>query len=305
MADILGIIQNQVNPNIDEYNLKKRNETESPTVKEELKEIDTSIEKIYLQTNRTTKGAKKSDSLTKRDFKLNKSEIINPELENIFDNILTAKQENKTKERALCNVCSKTYATKASLKDHMTTHETEESCKSYSKKENPVERVLCNVCFISLANKHILKTHMKLHDPESERHNPEHSVCNICSKTSSTKTKLLVHMAKKHGKKEYGVCSNCGNNISMTHIVRHQRLCKKSEEEKQKQKETNKVECSECGKVLRDSTKLKRHIRFIHNQEKLFKCNHCDHKDYRKDNLKVHVKNCHKKANLKNSISNI
>ena len=161
------------------------------------------------------------------------------------------------------------------------------------------------MCSKSLASQAILKTHMKLHDPESERHKPEHSVCNICSKTSSTKLKMLVHMAKKHGKKEYGVCSHCGNNISMTCITSHMRLCKMSEEEKNEEKEKNQVECLECGKVLRNSQKLRRHIRFIHNQEKLFRCNHCDHKDYRKDNLRVHVKNSHREANLDKSISNI
>ena len=72
-----------------------------------------------------------------------------------------------------------------------------------------------------------------------------------------------------------------------------------------KKRKKNQVECLECGKVLRNSQKLRRHIRFIHNQEKLFRCNHCDHKDYRKDNLRVHVKNSHREANLDKSISNI
>ena len=85
----------------------------------------------------------------------------------------------------------------------MRTHETKKSYKSDYKKGNPSERALCKVCSTSLANKHILKTHMKLHDPDSERHKPELAVCTICSKTSLSTVKLLVHIAKKHGKKEY------------------------------------------------------------------------------------------------------
>ena len=88
-------------------------------------------------------------------------------------------------------------------------------------------------------------------------------------------------MARKHGQKEYGVCSNCGSDISMTQIDRHQKLYKKSEEEKQQERENNQVKCPECGKVLGNNGKLNRHIRFIHKQEKIFRCNHCDHEDYR------------------------
>ena len=72
-----------------------------------------------------------------------------------------------------------------------------------------------------------------------------------------------------------------------------------------KKKKKNQVECPECGKVLGNNTKLRRHIRFIHKQEKLYRCNHCDHEDYRKDNMRVHVKNCHREADLDKSISNI
>ena len=67
-------------------------------------------------------------------------------------------------------------------------------------------------------------------------------------------------------------------------------MCKLSEEEKA----AIKVECDRCGKILVNKGKLKRHIRFVHNNEKLFKCKHCDHEDYRNDNMKTHIKNNHK-----------
>ena len=330
LADLLGFIHITEDLIHTDYNLKKGLGIISSTVKDEIEAVGTKGELaklpagtvivgntfktrkqpreiIYEQANNPSKAAKKKKSPSKSEFKLNKTDLIKPEIESICDNIYKhdtknlqeSKKGKKKIDRALCNICSKTYATRAYLKDHMTTHETTNSYKSESKKINPAERAPCNVCSKTFANKNILKTHMKLHD------SPEHSICNICSKTSSSNIKLLVHMARKHGKKEYIVCANCGSNVSMTNMHRHQRFCKKSEEEKQEEKEKNQVECPECGKVLRNNTKLRRHIRFIHKQEKLFRCNHCDHEDYRKDNLRVHVKNCHGEADLDKSISNI
>ena len=66
-------------------------------------------------------------------------------------------------------------------------------------------------------------------------------------------------------------------------------MCKLSEEEKA----AIKVECDQCGKILANKEKLKRHIRFVHNNEKLFKCKLCDHEDYRNDNMKTHIKSNH------------
>ena len=51
--------------------------------------------------------------------------------------------------------------------------------------------------------------------------------------------------------------------------------------------------------------RLTRHIRFVHNNEKLFKCKHCDHKDYRDDNMKSHIKSRHQGEDPKKSYSSI
>ena len=78
-----------------------------------------------------------------------------------------------------------------------------------------------------------------------------------------------------------------------------------SEEEKIEYKEMNRVQCGKCGKIVGNRTKLNRHVRFIHGKEKLFRCNHCEREDYSKENLKTHIKSCHREANLDESISNI
>ena len=56
-----------------------------------------------------------------------------------------------------------------------------------------------------------------------------------------------------------------------------------SDNERQERKQG----CNQCGKVLSNKSKLKGHIRFVHNNEKLIKCQFCDHTDFRMDNMKV------------------
>ena len=73
----------------------------------------------------------------------------------------------------------------------------------------------------------------------------------------------------------------------------------------EEEKEAIGVECGECGKFLANKEKLIRHIRCLHNNEKLFKCKLCDHKDNRDDNMKTHIKNNHHGENPKKSFSYI
>ena len=149
---------------------------------------------------------------------------------------------------------------------------------------------------------------MKFHESESENYHPDSiffQACDMCPLKLSTKVKLGNHKAKTHGIRYQVICSYCMKYFSYASLSKHKKYCNMSEEDRNELKEKNKVACRDCGKVVRDQTKLNRHIRFIHKQEKLFRCNHCGREDYRKDNLNIHVKNCHGAANLDESIANI
>ena len=78
-----------------------------------------------------------------------------------------------------------------------------------------------------------------------------------------------------------------------------------SDNEKQDFKINMRVGCKDCGKVLANKTKLNRHIRFVHNNEKLYQCNMCDRQDYNKDNMKTHIKGIHKERDPSTSFSNL
>ena len=236
------------------------------------------------------------------------------------------KSLNINPERALCNVCSKTFSSKYYLDSHIKTiHElrTEsdaincEVCKkTFSNKylakyhmrthdtgaEVNLDIVTCNLCSKIYSNKHTLKAHKLTHDPD---HKTDRALCSECSRSFSGKTILKKHIMSEHGDQKYTPCPVCGLAFTVFSISKHTKLCKLPENEKEEIREKKKVECNDCGKILADKVKLKRHIRFIHNQEKQFECNFCDHKDFRKDNIKVHIENNHLGQNPHESFSRI
>merc|ERR1712129_463621 len=170
------------------------------------------------------------------------------------------------------------------LKQHMKIHNREDEIKE--KGGEMPGRALCNVCSMSCKNKYILKQHLTLH-------NSENLVCDMCTGTFKHKSNLQRHIQLTHSESK-APCSSCGQLFSLSFIRYHQKICKMSEEEKKDFKANRRVGCKDCGKILANKTRLSRHIRFIHNNEKLYKCNLCDHQDYKKDNMKTHIKGVHK-----------
>merc|ERR1712204_1987 len=126
----------------------------------------------------------------------------------------------------------------------------------------------------------------------------------MCTGTFTNKRLLQRHIKLTHSESK-APCSSCGQIFTSSSILRHNKICKMTEEEKQDFKINRRVGCKDCGKVLANKTKLNRHIRFIHNNEKLYQCNLCDRQDYNKDNMKLHIKGIHKERDPNTSFSNI
>ena len=128
--------------------------------------------------------------------------------------------------------------------------------------------------------------------------------CDICSKTLANKYILKAHMNSPRGcspreaisPKTFVTCATCGEDKKAKRILKHERFCRMSEDERAAYNETKKVECEKCHKILSHRHKLVRHIKTVHNESKQFQCEHCEHRDNRSDNMKTHIKNNHSKV---------
>ena len=134
------------------------------------------------------------------------------------------------------------------------------------------------------------------------------AVCDVCSKTFANMNSLKTHMKIPHRcipkkdelttkknelKTKFVTCATCGQDRKARWILKHEKLCRMSEDERAAYNATLKVECEKCYKILSNGFKLARHIKTVHNESKQFQCEHCDHMDNRSDNMKTHVKNNH------------
>lgn len=157
-------------------------------------------------------------------------------------------------DRFLCNFCSKTFANKYILKSHIQTHSED------SDQTKTSEVLSCNFCQRSFSNKYNLKTHKRSHDEDSK--DKTTTVCNVCAKLVSKMT-LKKHMKNIHGENKFVECSNCGKNSRISCIKNHERMCKRTDEERI----ARKLKCGECGKGLSSRDKLRKHMRNIHHIE--------------------------------------
>ena len=149
-----------------------------------------------------------------------------------------------------CEICGITLITRAKVKTHM---------KSHTKNRGAPDKLPCTICPKVFCNKYYLKHHIKSHTEKNEKAK-EKAICSVCSK-------LLIrdfmgeHMRNIHGENKHVPCNNCGLNYRLSSIKRHQKFCKRTEEERKARKAAIAQKCDQCGKFLCNIFKLRKHMK--------------------------------------------
>ncbi|XP_061672149.1 gastrula zinc finger protein XlCGF49.1-like [Syngnathoides biaculeatus] len=107
---------------------------------------------------------------------------------------LTMEYSQMHKIRVTCSVCSKTFATKQTLRTHKRRHTGE---KPFS----------CQVCKKAFSQKGSIQLHMKTHTGEKP------FSCSVCGKSFSHKENLVTHRRKHTGEKPFP-CPDCGKTFT-------------------------------------------------------------------------------------------
>ena len=98
----------------------------------------------------------------------------------------------------------------------------------------------------------------------------ERTLCNVCCRSFNDKQYLEKHMLFAHGNTDakFIPCSVCAKEYSVLSIATHTRLCKMSDEEKEKYKQKQKACCQDCGQTFSRDQKLKIYLKSAKHQQK-------------------------------------
>lgn len=140
-----------------------------------------------------------------------------------------------TQVRYLCDICSKTFASKSGLRFHLKSHDAVKSypCRycgkrfvipSYAKRHEKIhagdKRFVCQFCSATFASSNGLKYHLRLHSGEANYH------CEICGKSFYRHKYLKEHVFTHTGEKPY-VCKACGASYASSgSLFVHKKRCK-------------------------------------------------------------------------------
>lgn len=183
-----------------------------------------------------------------------------------------------------CSKCPKKFPTKNSRNCHERNHNKQPrfSCPH------------CDQCFFFefVRDKHIIKNHADV-DPDITTTKMPCTVPN-CGKVFPTEALLRTHRSRKHGIKEESgrpdkpqPCDVCGKEVLW--LNEH----KKSVHPELMGEVRGSFECTECGKVLKYASSLKRHM-YIHQDGGSVNCPHCEKTFSHPSSLWSHFPSCAK-----------
>ena len=177
-----------------------------------------------------------------------------------------------------CHVCSKEFGYKKTLKNHI------------NEKHNfDFEGYHCDKCDFSADSREKLRYHQrKIHNigPKQE------FKCEPCGKFFKASLNLDLHIKSLHKGIRYH-CDEfgCGSTFTQKSSLRKHFQDYHGEDSKQIHK------CELCHKILSTKSKLKEHVKNVHNEvKKMWYCDSCDFLTKDRAYLKRHIENFHSKG---------
>ena len=222
------------------------------------------------------------------------------------ENIRDLSSYVKVKKDHYCEICDKNFRNRNNYDDHLEEHKTGIGTKlfkcdicgkkfhyrsyltAHKKKVHFDDALscLCSHCGETMTSRRERRRHRIRHEKENVKLDSstikpskpkKMTKCLYCEYTSSN---ISLHMYKEHDHRVV-YCDLCGKKCRETDLNRHLKRIHERE----------KVLCKICGKEFASEDYLLRHMKTMHtsNEEKPFKCTHCEKAFMTKKNLENHM----------------